>query len=74
MSASISRKSAIYSGTRFSIARQLAPMQIGIRKAVRTISSSAMPSMPSAQLIPPPSGSFSTNCHCAPSGVVVAHR
>ena len=29
----------MYSGTRFSIERQLAPMQIGIRKAVRTISS-----------------------------------
>ncbi len=39
----------MYSGTRFSIARQLAPMQIGIRKAVSTISIRAMPSMPSAQ-------------------------
>ena len=43
----------MYSGTRFSIARQLAPMQIGMRKAVRTISSRAIPSIPSAQLIPP---------------------
>ena len=73
ISASISRKEAIYSGTRFSIARQLAPMQIGIRKAVSTISSSAMPSMPSAQLTPPPIGSFSTNCHCAPLGSKAIH-
>ena len=33
--------------------RQLAPMQIGIRKAVSAISNIAMPSMPSAQLTPP---------------------
>ena len=58
----------MYSGTRFSIARQLAPMQIGIRKAFSAISTKAMPSIPSAQLMPPPSGIFSTNCHCAPFG------
>jgi hypothetical protein len=40
---------AIYSGTRFSIERQLAPMQIGIRKVVRLRRTSAIPSMPSAQ-------------------------
>ena len=38
----------MYSGTRFSIARQLAPMQIGIRKAVSAMSTKAMPSIPSA--------------------------
>ena len=59
----------MYSGTRRSIARQLAPMQIGIRNRVSWISTMAMPSMPSAQLTPPPSGTRSTNCHCAPSGL-----
>ena len=39
----------MYSGTRLSIERQLAPMQIGIRKAVSAIRTSAMPSIPSAQ-------------------------
>ncbi len=44
------------SGTRFSIASQEAAMQIGIRKAVSTISIRAMPSMPSAQAKRPKSG------------------
>jgi len=38
----------MYSPTRLVIPIQLAPMQIGIRNTDRTISSSAMPSMPSA--------------------------
>src|SRR3546814_4602107 len=61
----MNRKAAIYSGTRFSMAIQLAPMQIGIRNTVSAISSSAMPSMPSAQANRPKIGAYSWNCHCA---------
>jgi NADH-quinone oxidoreductase subunit M len=31
-------------------------------------------SIPSAQLTPPPIGSFSTNCHCAPVGSNAIHK
>ena len=55
ISASMSRNAAIYSGTRFSIARQLAPMQIGIRNTLSMISIKAMPSIPSAHWTMPPS-------------------
>jgi hypothetical protein len=58
----------MYSGTRLVIARQLAPMQIGIRNTDSMMSTKAMPSMPSAQEMPPLRGKFSTNCHCAPDG------
>ncbi len=56
----------MYSPTRLSIACQLAPMQIGIRNTVSTISISAMPSIPSAHWKPANSAARSVNCHCAP--------
>ena len=49
----------MYSGTRFSIACQLAPMQIGIRNTVSMINTSAMPSIPSAQAKRPKIGAYS---------------
>ena len=55
----------MYSGTRAVIDRQLAPMQIGIRKTDSTISISARPSMPSAQAMPSAGPTRSTNCHCS---------
>src|SRR3989344_2634714 len=66
ISTSISRNAAMYSPTRVSIASQLAPMQIGIRKTESMMSMRAMPSMPSAQLKRSNKAAFSTNCHCAP--------
>ena len=65
ISVSISRNAAMYSPTRLSI-EWLARTQIGIRNTESMISISAMPSIPSAQLNPANSGTFSTNCHCAP--------
>ncbi len=62
----MSRKAAIYSGTRFWIASQLARMQIGIRNTDSRISIKAMPSMPSAHEKLPNNGTNSVNCHCAP--------
>ena len=53
----------MYSGTRFSIARQLAPMQIGIRNTDSMMRTSAIPSMPRFQPIMPAIGWRSTNCH-----------
>ena len=55
----------MYSGTRLVIERQLAPMQIGIKKTDKTINISARPSMPNAQAIPSVGPMRSTNCHCA---------
>ena len=55
----------MYSPTRLSI-DLLARMQIGIRNTDSSISSSAMPSIPSFQAKPENSGSSSWNCHCAP--------
>ena len=48
ISASISRKAAMYSPTRLVIEVQLAPMQIGIRNTLSMISISAIPSIPKA--------------------------
>ena len=45
----MSRKAAIYSGTRLVTEAQLARMQIGIRNTDSMISISAMPSMPIVQ-------------------------
>ncbi len=69
ISVSMSRKAAIYSPTRFSIASQLARMQIGIRKTVSAISISAMPSMPIAHAKRPKIGANSVNCHSGAPGV-----
>ena len=75
ISASIIRKAAIYSGTRRSIERHEAPMQIGIRNTESMISINEMPSIPSAQLsVRPPSSNCSTNCHCEPPGTNFAHN
>ena len=56
----------MYSPTRFWIASQLARMQIGIRNTESMISSSAIPSIPSAHEKPANRSARSVNCHCGP--------
>ena len=66
ISDSISRNAAIYSGTRFFTATQLASTHSGIRNTESSISISAMPSIPSDQFRNGAnSGRFSVNWKAA---------